>query len=237
MKKTWASIFIGAVISLSIASCGSKNESNDKAKENYVQSLKDSISIIQAEIDSCNMQLDTRKNEVEQLLRGFTTIANSREVAPYMIMTTAQNSYPLKNTGVIARINDSGQFEIVAALTGRTFNQISVTSGAETVTSATVPHDQALNYRTDTMNTVMFLGPQADAIGALVFDNELNPLTIQYLNGGGSVSYKITSDQAHVIAYTYQLYNAMTEMKKLEQRVPMLHQKLNVLRVHLDKRS
>lgn len=212
-----------------------KND-NNKSQENYKKSLSDSIEAVKNEIDSCNEQISLLRNNASEWLRDFSTVANPREAGAYMIMTSARNHYPLHSTGIIARLNDSGQFELIAALSGKPFDCISITSGVHTATTAVVPNDQALNYRSEGLTTVAFTGAEADSVGKLISENQLNPLTINYLNGGGTVqSSKVNNSEAKVVAYTYMLYDLDSQIKRLEQRVPLLQEKMKILRVHRDK--
>ena len=48
-------------------------------------------------------------------------------------------------------------------------------------------------------------------------------------------AWRIPESDAKMIAYTYQLYSTQRELNRLERRVPMLHEKINLLRAHKDK--
>lgn len=236
MKRGYFYISLAATLLLGLTACGSNARPGEKAKDDYRQSLNDSIETYKAEIDSCENMIGEMQEKVNVWLRDFTTVANEREAAPYMIMTSAQNMYPLRKTGLIARINDSGQFELISALTGAPFDALSVTSGENTATTAVVPNDQALNYRTPELTTVCFTGEKADSVGMLISDNELNPLSVTYLNGGKPVkSVKLDTKEAKVVSYTYLFYVDHSTLQRLQRRVPMLHEKINLLRLHLDK--
>lgn len=219
-----------------LSACGGTNHDSKQAKEDYKNSLNDSIEAIKVEIDSCNSQIEILREKVNVWLRDFSTVSNPREVAPYIIYTPAKDKYPLTSTGVMARMNDSGQLELVAALAGNHFDQISVTAGDESLSSSVVPNDQALNYRTDNLTTVMFSGQAADSIANLIADNELNPVSLSYINGGKPViAMKLSDFEKKTVSYTYLLYKNSNELHRLELRVPMLHEKINLIRLHQDK--
>lgn len=233
MKKILLYTFLPAL--LLISACNNKSDS-EQAKADYQQSLNDSIAALQSQIDSCNSQISILNDQVNDWLRDFTTVSNPREAASYIIMTSAQKDYPMKSTGVIARLNDMGQFELIAALSSKPFDSIELNSGSMTVESDVVPKDQALNYQTSALTTVTFSGEKADAVGQFIADNQLNPVSITYLNGGKPVySLKLGNEQTKVISDTYLLYKSNSELQRLERRVPMLHEKINLIRLHLDK--
>ena len=156
------SVKIAAVSLIALAAgCVSRNnEKGEQARAEYAQSLGDSIAGIERQIDSCNNNIGALRDHVGELLRDFTTVANPREAGSYIIMTPFKGRYPLKSTGLLARINDNGQFELIAALSGKAFDQITVNGPSVTASSAVVPHDQALNYRTASLTTVSFIGAE-----------------------------------------------------------------------------
>lgn len=226
----------GIALLVAAAGCVSRNNSEgEKARADYASSLGDSIAAIEQQIDSCNSTIGVLRDKVAGWLPDFTTVSNPREAGSYVILTSYKNRYPLASTGLLARINDSGQFELVAALSGKAFESITVNGPSVTASSAVVPHDQALNYRTAALTTVSFTGAQADSIGQLIADNELNPLTVTYMQGRPVQSWRIPESDAKMISYTYMLYSSQRELNRLERRVPMLHEKINLLRAHKEK--
>lgn len=217
-----------------LPACNSKKADGSKndAVPQYASSLSDSIKNYESEIESLREQESVVNDQVNVWLRDFTTVAKPREAGSYMIMTSWQNRYPLTATGLVARINDNGGFELVAALTGGNFTSIEVSGPAVSETSEVVPHDQALNYRAAGLNTVMFTGERADSIGALIADNELNPLTVTFLQGKKVQTWKLPAEYAKMISYTYLLYSNKKNLVNIEGRIKMLQEKIKIIRVH-----
>ena len=174
MKK-WMT---GALL-LVLAGCGSGNK-GEQAKADYNRSLGDSIEIARQEIDSCNNRIKVLRDKVGQWLVNFTEVNNPREAGGYLIYTRMKDKYPLTSSGIVARINDNGQFELIAALNPGQFDQISVSSEGNEAKSTVVPNDQALNYRNGQMTTVMFSGKEADEIGRLISTNAMNRVMVAF---------------------------------------------------------
>lgn len=213
--------------------CARSNDSGKIAREKYHLMLEDSIKSLTVEIDSCRAVSRGLSDEVNNLLRDFTAVNNSREVEGYTIFQGWANKYPLRSTGLVARINASEQLELVAALWNGVFDHIVVTSGAESSSTAVVPYDQALNYRRNGLNTVMFSGKEADAVALLIADNELNPITVNFMNGDVvSRSWSLPLENAKMIAVTDLLYRKHSEQKELERRAMMLSEKVKLIRQH-----
>lgn len=231
MKK----FFLIGITALALASCGGKKTDDGARGREYGRMLGDSIAITQQEIDSCGSQIKILNENTATWLRDFTTVSNPREVGSYMIYTPFKDRYPLRSTGLVARINDTGKFELVAALSRGTFNQIEVRTGDMAIASEVVPNDQALNYRTDALTTVSFTGAKADSIGQLIADNALNDVKVVFLENRIVVSWNMPADYRKMIMATWMLSSVSSEANRLERRVQMLHEKINILRTHKDK--
>ena len=219
-----------------LASCAGGNADKEKAKNEYKNSLADSIAAAEHQIDSCENEIKVLTDNVNTWLRDFTVVDNSREVESYYIFNGWQNRYPLQNTGLVARISNGERLEIIAALKGWTFNSIRVESGDLSAESAVVPHDQALNYRREGLNTVMFSGAQADSVAQLIADNELNPVKIVYLeNGKIKGNWQIPEDYKKMVSASWMLYSSRSRQIKLEGYMKMLSKKIEILRAHKDR--
>lgn len=224
-----------ALLSLCLlASCGGKKYDGKERHQSYQETLNDSITAIQGEIDSCNTRLSEVHEAISERLSSFTVVNNPREAGSYIIYTPAAGKYPLRKTGIISRIGTSGQFELIAALSNGNFDHIALTAEKETVMSDTVPHDQALNYRADGLNTVMFAGEAADRLGDFISNNMLNNIMLKYMSNVVVTNIYIPAETKKEIAFTYQLYDLQQQAAHLEMRIPMLHEKIKLLRMHLD---
>ena len=116
----------GALL-LVLAGCGSGNK-GEQAKADYNRSLGDSIEIARQEIDSLQQPDKSASRQsgtmARQLHRGEQS-ARSRRLS-HLHQNEGQISPT--SSGIVARINDNGQFELIAALNPGQFDQISVSS-------------------------------------------------------------------------------------------------------------
>lgn len=229
-------ITIAILPALLLASCAGGNADKDKAKNDYRQALSDSITAAQRNVDSCENRLKVMTDNVNQWMRDFTVVNNSREVEGYYIFNGWQNRYPLQSTGMVARISNGERLELIAALKGSTFNAVMVESGEKSATTAVVPHDQALNYRREGLNTVMFAGAEADSVAQMIADNELNVVKVIFLeNGKPKGSWQIPEDYKKMISATWMLYSSRQQQMRLEAEMKKEFKKIEILRTHLDK--
>lgn len=232
MKK----ITIAILPALLLASCAGGNADKDKAKNDYRQALADSVTAAQRNVDSCENRLKVMTDNVNQWMRDFTVVNNSREVEGYYIFNGWQNRYPLQSTGMVARISNGERLELIATLKGATFNAVMVESGEKSATTAVVPHDQALNYRREGLNTVMFAGAEADSVAQIIADNELNVVKVIFLeNGKPKGSWQIPEDYKKMISATWMLYSSRQQQMRLEAKMRKEFKKIEILRTHLDK--
>lgn len=230
------SISLLSLLSLSFASCASGNKDGEKAKADYQQSLQDSIKAIQAEIESANQRLESLRDSIDQSLLNFTTVANPREVGSYIILTSAKKNYPLSATGIAVRLDESGVFQLIVALSGKPFNQIAVSAAGQSIESDVVPRDQGLNYQTDQLTTVMFSGRVTDSIAAFIASTP-DQITLSYRQSREVKSIKLSPNDKELISRTFMLYKQRCQLSLLEHKIPLLHQKINLIRVHLDNKD
>lgn len=218
-----------------LAGCAHKNDSGERARSAYKEVLADSIAATEAEIDSCNNNVAILSEKVNELLPDFVPVNKAREVEGYTIFRGWESRYPLQQTGLVARIAENEGLELVAALSGGVFDQIRVSGPTASEFSEIVPHDQALNYRRDGLTTVMFTGARADSIAMLIADNELNPVTVTYLQGGRQTgSWRMPEDYKKMISITWLLSSTHREQNRVERRAMMLGEKLKILRQHAE---
>lgn len=212
--------------------CARRVEKSSKAeeREQWIASLEDSVATLQKEASESEMRLDEATASVSEMLKDFEYVNNSREVEGYTILKGWSSRYPLASTGLVARITESEGLELVAALSGGSFTRIEVSSGGESVSSATVPHDQALNYRALGLNTVAFFGQQADSVAAFISSHASSKIELIFLENG--VSGKITLPEANVsmISRTWELYRDRREVERLEKTLPLIQSKIRAIR-------
>ena len=229
MKKL---LFAAAVAAsfLSVSSCVgiTKPEAAEK-REQWVESLNDSIARYKAQADSASEQLNLLRSRIGEMIPDFDHISNAREVEGYYIYKGWSARYPLTSTDLVARISENEGLELIAALSGGVFDRISVSSGGNSVSSAVVPHDQALNYRAGNINTVCFTGAQADSVAAFIAD-ALGAVSVSFIGGAKNASLSLSSSSKEMIAATWRLYAAQKESHSLEKLLPLLSRKVDLCR-------
>ncbi len=237
MKTRHIFVPLMASVLLCAASCSLKKPKAEEEREQWISSLADSIAKYKAEIETATTALTDAQTEVGEMITNFDHVSNPREVEGYYIYKGWKTRYPLKQTGVVARITEDERFELIAVMSGGHFNQIEVTGGNGEVSTSVVPHDQALNYRAGSLNTVCFYGSAADSVGMYIAENMPDKLTVTYLEGGKTGSFTLPADEKEMIAATYQLYSAQKESHKLERALPMLSKKIDTCRRMLEARD
>lgn len=211
-----------------------KKTAAEEEREKWLLSLNDSISAYQKRIEEATGELDAIHSKIGNMIVNFDHVSNPKLVEGYYIYKGWSYRYPLSNTGIVARITQDEGFEIIAALSGAHFNQIRVSAGDVEMESRIVPHDQALNYRTTTLNSVCFYGGATDSIGRLISEKLHEPVKLTFLNGTNTGSYTIPDDQKEMIAATWNLFNAQSEAHHLESEIPMLSRRIDACRRMLE---
>lgn len=228
---------VAVVIASVLCSCGTKTPAAVEERERWLESLNDSIALYQDLQQKGFASLDEQRHSVGALVAQFDYVNNPREVEGYYILRGWKSRYPLSATGVVARVTEYREFELIAALTGAHFNEIAAVSGGVTVASAVVPHDQAVNYRAGNLNRVSFSGEKADSIGAFIAAHSSDGVEIVFLEGKRTGSYRLPADSREMIAKTWRLCEEQKRLYDMEREQKILSGKIAACRRMLDSAS
>ncbi len=225
-------IILGVGISILFASgaCKRRNEAKERIqaeREKWEASLPDSLKAVERQTDSIKAELQALNNSFDAMVHTFDYVENPREVEGYYIAGAWKANYPLKSTGLVARITKSEKLELIAALAGGAhFNRLRVVTNGQTAETSVVPHDQALNYRMTGLNTVCFSDSAASSCAQLIAENNGSDVKIIYLEGDrqtGALSYPKQSQS--IMASTWHLYEVSSRIARDERMIPMLAKK------------
>lgn len=220
-----------------LLSCSQKKSDAQKEREGWLLSLNDSIASYQKQMEEVSSRLSEAQKEVGRKIAAFEYVSHDREVEGYYILRGWESHYPLQSTGLIARISKNEGLEIIAALTGATFNEIAVSADGNTVTSGVVPHDQALNYRTGSLNRVCFSSVKADSIGCFIAGMGTKDISLIFLEGNPVKAITLDKSQQKMVAETWSLYNSQMEAHRLEREMPRISGKIAACRRMLERDS
>ena len=204
MKKILPILLALAAVAAGCTGRQERSRNADKYDE-WKASLADSVASLQQTVKLTEDSLSTAYSTVDSMLSLFTFVDNPREVEGY-----------------------------TAALSGGSFTSIAVSAGGKTVESATVGHDQGLNYRSGGLNTVLFTGAKADSIGRLVAASAPDAITVSYI-GSTRRTIKMQPADARIVALTWKLAEARAEVSRLERTLPLLSRKIDLLRSKTEK--
>ncbi len=238
--KTTKTILTIVLLALLAGSCHRRNEAKERIqaeREAWESSLPDSLKKMENQIDSLRAEIQSLSVEMESMLPSFDYVNNPREVEGYYIAKSWKSDYPLKSTGLMARLTQGEKLELIAVLAGGAyFNQIRVEAGGESAQSSVVPHDQALNYRMSGLNTVCFSDSAANSCAALIASQSGSDIKIIYLNDGkktGTLSYPAQSQA--VMKTTWNLFDTRSRMQHDERLIPLLARKATILSDRIKK--
>ncbi len=219
-----------ASIALLAGGCQRRNEAKERIqaqRQQWEESLPDSLKKMERQTDSIRLQLQSLAEEEKRILPSFRYVDNPREVEGYYIAGQWAPSYPLKSTGLVARITKGEKLELIAALAGGAhFDRIRVEANGASAESSAVPHDQALNYRMTNLNTVCFSDSAANSCASLIAANPDTDIRIVFLNGGKATgSFKYPKNSQKVMYETWTLYDTRSRISHDERMLPLLAKK------------
>lgn len=232
-------ISLGICILIASASCR-RNEAKERVqaeREKWEASLPDSLKAIERQTDSIRNEIEVLNHRLDAMIHTFNYVENPREVEGYYIAGAWAPNYPLKSTGLVARLTKGEKLELIAALAGGAhFNRIKVTAGTESAETSVVPLDQALNYRLTNLNTVCFSDSAANSCASLIANNAGSAIKIIYLDGDkqtGTLSYPKQSQQ--IMAETWNLYETRSSIMRDEHMLPMLAKKAAIINSKIEQ--
>lgn len=228
-------IFLASVLVLLFSgACKRKNEAKERVqaeREKWEASLPDSLKAVERQTDSIRNDMQELNIRLDGMLHEFSYVDNPREVEGYYIAGVWAPNYPLKSTGLVARLSKSEKLELIAALSGGAhFDRLRVEAGGQTAETSTVVHDQALNYRMAGLNTVCFSDSASNSCAKLIAENPETEIKIIYLEGDkqtGALTYPKTSQA--IMASTWNLFETRSALLRDEHLIPLLARKAAVL--------
>ncbi|MDE7408729.1 MAG: hypothetical protein K2N09_01770, partial [Muribaculaceae bacterium] len=229
-KNKILALTAGVILALGAAGCQRKNEAKERVqaeREKWEASLPDSLKAVERQTDSIKAELQALNNSFDAMVHSFEYVDNPREVEGYYIAGAWKATYPLKSTGLVARITKSEKLELIAALAGGAhFDRLRIETNGLTAETSVVPHDQALNYRMTDLNTVCFSDSAATSCARLIAENSGNDVKIIYLEGGRQTgSYSYPKQAQSVMMSTWNLYEVSSRIARDERMIPMLAKK------------
>lgn len=221
---------VGVLLTTGAIGCRGKNEAKERIqaeREKWEASLPDSLKAVERQTDSIKAELQALNNCFDAMVHTFEYVDNPREVEGYYIAGAWKGNYPLKSTGLVARITKSEKLELIAALAGGAhFDRLRVEANGQSAETSVVPHDQALNYRMTGLNTVCFSDSAATSCARLIAENNGSDVKIIYLEGGRQTGVLSYPQQAQsVMMSTWNLYEVSSRIARDERMIPMLAKK------------
>lgn len=240
-SNKYLSIILAVVVIAMIGGgCHRRNEAKERIQAErgaWEASLPDSLKSIERKSDSIREEIKTLSLEMERMLPSFDYVNNPREVEGYYIAKSWKSQYPLSKTGLVARLTQGENLEVIAALSGGAhFDRIRVEAGGETAESSQVPYDQALNYRMAGLNTVCFSDSAANSCARLIANHNGGDIKITYLNGdknSGTLNYPKASQAT--MTETWNLFDTRSRMQHDEHLIPLLARKAAIINERIEK--
>lgn len=237
MKRNKKIVFIALLCAIMLPTGSCKKLKTPEAvaqRENWYASFEDSVKFYQQQSEIIEGELSESNNKIGNMIQNFELVRKPREVSGYYILKGWGSKVPMESTGIYARINENESLELIATLSGGTFNQISIGN----VSSDVVRHDQALNYRHATYNTVFFTGGKADTIAKYIADHENENLMLNFMeNGVKKGSFAIPVSEKDMIARSWNLLSSQMETRRLQKELALSSRKIDTFRRMRDDRE
>lgn len=187
------------------------------------------LTIKEMEENDSLMALYTHRHD--SLAGYFKFVNNPHLVEGYYVIKELANSTLFSRTGVEARVSPEGEFYMISSLT--TGNVLHTSVGlkckAGEVYTSSIAYDGDRNYRSSGTEMITFLGAECDTLGHFVSANPLAKMSLIF-KGKRSFTTQLSSGDRKSIALSYQMANAISNLKKCHNRRGYLERRLMLTR-------
>lgn len=198
--------------------------------------------LIQTEIAQTDSLISVLEAENKSLSGNFKYIKHPDMVEGFLIhKSIADEVDKTGRTAIEPRIDESDMFYIVSYLTGHDIKHTGISLSSKsgnTVTSATVPYDEAQNYRYKSggvsYEIVTFNNNQCDTLGFFTATNEESPIKVTF-QGKKTYSVQLNKKYVKAIADTYRYATNKTRGKAAIQKRMFLDQKLQLAEKQIEQ--
>ena len=213
-----------------LCSCSGKEKKSEAAQHRaaWIESFSDSTAAIRSEMEQINNNIINYQTNINSLLPYFEVIDNPKFVEKYSVYKGWKNYDTGAKTGVLLRLCENSSLEFIATLQGGYFDKITVTVAGETLSSAVVPYDKALNYRIGNTNIVGFKGSEIDSICQLISMNKNSDVKLTCVGKTVQKTIILTKEQKDMIDATYKLWSCNNNINKGNLRLQLLAEKLKI---------
>ncbi len=223
-KKSALSLGLCTVLCAGAAGCGtdSKDAKGDgmtpAAREHAAMraSLRDSAALYRQRAEELQPQIEALQAEFDSLSGILELDARPEYVEHYRVAKGWKGYDTMAGTGILARLLENGDIEVVASSASGSFTSVTLSSGGESATTQSVAEGSGLNYTVGNVTRVTFIGADASALCGFAAAHKGSPLKLTY-NGAKTSSVTLTSRQADMLAFIGEIVEVKNRLDQLDK--------------------
>lgn len=162
-------------------------------------SLKDSAALYKERAEALQPQIEALSAEFDSLVNNLEVDARPEYVEHYRVAKGWKGYDTMAGTGILARLLENGDVEVVVSSTAAPFSSVTLSSGSESVSTQSVAKGSGLNYTVGKVTRVTFIGADAAALCDFAAAHEGSPLTLS-CRGASSSSFRLSDRQAAMLS-------------------------------------
>lgn len=204
------------LMSSAVCGCGSSGDKNGDSLTPAARqhaalraSLRDSAAFYSQSAAEIESELDSVKSEFEILVSGMDATDRGDYVEIYRVAKGWRGYDTMAGTGVLARLLENGDVEVVASSASGPFSSVTLSADGESVVTKPVKEGGGLNYTVGNITRVTFIGADALALCDFAEEHKGETMTLSYVGAKTSV-LKLSSSQADMLAF----FGRITAVKK-----------------------
>ncbi len=230
------------LVCLPVCGCGSKEEHADRSSAaarrhaSMRASLHDSVALYTEKSLMLESKIDSAKKQFDELVSKMEATSPEEYVEIYRVLRGWRGYDTMAGTGIIARLLENGDVEVVASSASGPFSSVSLSAGGESVSTQPVKSGSGLNYTVGNVTRVTFIGADALALCDFAEAHEGDALTLTY-NGSKTSVLKLTPSQAEMLSFFGRITAAKKQLDTYEKSYMVAFNKQMLYRSEVRKDS
>lgn len=195
------------------------------SQPSVAEMLQDSVAIYRAQAEELLPEVESLKKEFDSLNNKLVTDNGTEGIEKYRVLPGWKGYDPMSKSGIIARLLESGDIEIVATSTSGAFSSISLSAGGQSVSTGSVSSGSGLNYTVGNTTRVTFIGKEALNLCNFAKSHSNSTITLNF-KGGSNSSVSLSKSQTEMLATFASILDAESKYEAARKKYMLAYNKM-----------
>ena len=229
LKYSLPALLLGSLLTGGCKSDEKSGEMTPAAREHaaFRASLRDSMNLYNSSAASLKSETDTLQKEFEALYSRLEVDDRKEYVEIYRVAKGWKNYDTMSGTGLLARILENGNVEVIASSDKGSFSSIELSSEGDRFITEKVPESAGFNYTVGNQSRVTFSGNDALAICNFALSHKDSAIKVIF-RGAKSNTISLTNAQIEMLAIIAETVGIKEKLDKTQAEYMKAFNKYNL---------